>query len=133
VLGKGPDALYLSATFLHQDPYRPAPPTLELIFISASPTFKYRERHDLVLYLDGRQRSFAEATHYQSRADGHGTAWEAARITLTYDDLLTLTRCRRVAARLGTTEFELTNNHLEALRELVSLMAPPPGRWHTDE
>ncbi|HVF55249.1 MAG TPA: hypothetical protein VM934_03815 [Pyrinomonadaceae bacterium] len=133
VLGKGTDAIYLSASFTHQDPRRPSTPTVEVAFISSSTALKYRDTHNLVFFCDGKMRPVAGAARYQSRSGGAGTILEATRVTLTYDDLMTLTRSHKVAARLGMTEFELTNNHLEALRELASLMAPSPGRWRADE
>ena len=126
-------AIYLSASFTHQDPRRPAAPSLELTFIAVSPAQKFRESHDLVLLCDGAQRSFAGATNYQARGAGSGSTLEAARVQLSYDDVLAITRARRVSARLGVAEFELTHNHLEALRELASLMAPSPSRWRTTE
>ncbi|HEX6625053.1 MAG TPA: hypothetical protein VF064_15185 [Pyrinomonadaceae bacterium] len=125
-------AIYLSASFTHQDPRRADTPSLELTFISVSPAQKFREAHDLVLLCDGAQRSFAGATSYQTRG-GSGSTLEAAKVQLSYDDVLAVTRARRVSARLGAAEFELTHNHLEALRELASLMAPSPSRWRTTE
>lgn len=125
--------LYLSASFTHQDPRRAATPSLELVFVSVAPAQRFREAHDLVLTTDGARRSFAGATNYQTRPDGAGSTLEAAKVRLTYDDVLAVTRARRVSARLGGAEFELTQNHLEALRELASLMAPSPSRWRTSE
>ena len=58
-----------------------------------------------------------------------GTTLESARITLSYADASAITRARNVVARVGGAEVSLTNNHLEALREIVSLMAPSPSRW----
>lgn len=126
-------SIYLSASFTHLDPRRPAAPTLDLTFVSVAPAQKFRDAHDLVLVCDGAARSFAGATKYQTRSDGAGSALEAAKVKLSYDDVLAVIRARRVAARLGAAEFELTNNHLEALRELASLMAPSPSRWRTAE
>ncbi|MCA1591538.1 MAG: hypothetical protein LC754_02580 [Acidobacteria bacterium] len=133
VLGKGTDAVYLSATFVHQDPRRPAAPTMDLIFISTSAAPKYHETHSLVFFCDGKQCPLHSAARYQSQPDGHGTIYEATRLTLSYEDLLAITSARKVAARLGQTEFELTSNHLEALREIFSLLAPSPGRWRAEE
>ena len=58
---------------------------------------------------------------------------ETTRVTLTYESLINLIQARRVSAQLGMTKFELTNNHLEALRELANMMVPgnrvqPGGR-----
>lgn len=131
-LAGGGAALYLSASFTHQDPRRPLAPTLEMKFISASHSPKFRDSHDLVLLCDGRQLSYAGATNYQTRAGGSSTL-EAAQVRLSFDDVQAITRARKVSARLGGTEFELTNNHLEALREMASLMAPSPTRWRGAE
>lgn len=125
--------VYLSASFTHQDPRRAATPTMELVFVSVAPAQRFREAHDLVLFADGAQHSFAGSTNYQTRPDGAGSTLEAAKVQLTYDNVLAITRARRVSARLGGAAFELTDNHLEALRELASLMAPSPSRWRTTE
>ena len=126
-------AIYLSASFTHQDARRPTTPTMELTFISVAPVQKVRDAHDLVLLYDGAAHSYAGATNYQTRADNAGSTLEAAKVQLSYDDVIALTRAHKVAARLGPAEFELTQNHLEALRELASLMAPSPSRWRTTE
>ncbi len=126
-------SIYLSASFTHQDPRRPATPTLELTFVSVAPVQKFRDAHDLVLTFDGARRSFAGATSYQTRDNGPGSTLEAAKVQLSYDDVRAITRARKVAAHLGPADFELTDNHLEALRELASLMAPSPSRWRTTE
>ena len=125
-------SIYLTASFTHQDPRLPAAPSLELTFIAVSPIQKFRESHDLVLLCDGAPHSFAGATSYQTRASA-GSTLEATKVKLSYDDVLALTRAHKVSARLGVAEFELTHNHLEALRELASLMAPSPSRWRTTE
>lgn len=132
-LSRGGETVYLSAAFTHQDPRRPVAPALELVLISVAPVQKFRESHDLVLLWDGRQRSFAGATSYQSRPDGAGSTLEAAKVRLSYEDVQALTHAKKVSARLGASEFVLSNNHLEALREIASLMAPSPSRWRTTE
>lgn len=132
-LGRGADALYLSATFLHQDPRYPTPPTMDVIVISTSAVPKYRDSHSLVFFCDGRALPLQRLARYQSQSNGQGIIYEATRITLSYEDLLTITGAKKVSARLGQTEFELSGNHLEALRELVSLLAPSPGRWRAEE
>ena len=132
-LGKGAEELYLAASFVHQDPRRPTTPTVELVLVSSSPVTRYRDAHSLVFFCDGQQRAFNQKVSYKSQTGADGMALEATRINLPYADVVSLTRSRKVTARLGATEVELTNNHLEALRELVSLMAPSPGRWGAED
>lgn len=131
-LGRGVEVYYLAATFMHQDPRRPAAPTLDLILISTSPAAGLRAGQQLAFVLDGQPRSFGQNVSYRSRPAADGATLESARITLSYADASAITRARNVVARIGGTEIALSNNHLEALREIVSLMAPSPSRWQSD-
>ena len=131
-LGGGGGSYYLAATFMYQDPRRPAAPTLDLILVSASPAANLRAGQQLVFVLDGQPRAFARNVSYRSQTAADGTTLRSARITLSYADASAMTRARSVVARVGGADIEFTNNHLEALREMVSLLAPSPARWQTD-
>src|ERR1043166_8973701 len=48
-LGAGAEVYYLAATFMHQDPRRPAAPTLDLILVSASPAASLRQGPQIAL------------------------------------------------------------------------------------
>ncbi|HEX8502791.1 MAG TPA: hypothetical protein VF659_19565 [Pyrinomonadaceae bacterium] len=126
-LGKGVDAYYLAASFMHQNAKRPGTPTLDLVIYSPSPASRLQAGQEMVLVLDGQPRPFTRSASYRAQPDGGG----AVRLSLTYADASALTHSRKVAAQFGGGEVELTNNHLEALREMVSLLAPSPGRWQT--
>ncbi|PYS97879.1 MAG: hypothetical protein DMF65_10740 [Acidobacteria bacterium] len=130
-LGKGTDLFYLAATFKHQDPRRPGAPTLDLILVSATPTARLRAGASPVFVLDGQPRYLNQNVSYRSQSDNKGETLDSARVTLSYADAAALTHARTVVAKIGGVEVELTNNHLEALREIVSLMAPSPSRWQT--
>jgi hypothetical protein len=122
-LGNG---LHLYASFYYQDPRLRTAPAIEIYFISAAKKPLYKDAHDLNLTADGSAWALSGAAQYYTEDGPKGTKLEKTRITLTYADLLNLIKARRVRARLGATEFELTNNHLESLREIAMLMAPPP-------
>ena len=128
-LGKGLDAYYLAASFMHQSPKRPGTPTLDLVIYTASPASPLQAGQGVVLVLDGQPRPFTREASYRSQPGGGN----AVRLSLSYADASALTHARKVAAQFGGAEIELTNNHLEALRELVSLLAPSPARWQTAE
>jgi GGDEF domain-containing protein len=128
-ISRGNASVYLSAAFVHRDPRRPVKPTLDVAFARSSPAPHALRSRDLALVCDGKSAAFIGAARFQSRRDEHGMAQEAAIVTLSYEELLNVTRAQKVVARLGGEEFELTKNHLEALRELASLMGPPPSRW----
>ncbi|MGH9901530.1 MAG: hypothetical protein ACRD68_06910 [Pyrinomonadaceae bacterium] len=125
--------IYLSASFVHRDSRKPVDNAgVDITFISRSVIPRYRDSHDIVILADAGQWPFAgNAAHYRRAQDGNGAVLESTRVTIPHDVLLNIIRSKRVAARLGQTEFELTHNHLEALRELASLAAPPKTDWGT--
>ena len=123
------DGLHLAASFYYTDPRLRTPPTIDIIIVAASKHPRFRDSHDLSLMPEGNSGwAFSGPAQYSTDDGPKGTKLERAKITLSYADLLNLTRARRVRLRLGATEVELTNNHLESLREVASLMAPPPIR-----
>jgi hypothetical protein len=130
-VGRGTDIYYLAASFMLQDPRRPSTPTLDLVLVSASPTARLRAGQDPSFALDGQSRPLSRNVSYKSQPDGSGGTLDSVRITLSYADASAIANARKVVARVGGAEIELTNNHLEALREMVSQLAPSPGRWQT--
>jgi hypothetical protein len=130
-IGSGAEVFYLAASFMHQDPRRPAAPALDLVLVSGSPLAHLRAGQAVTFLLDGQARAVNQSVNYVSRPDGSGGTLDSASIKLSYADASAITHARRVVARVGGAEVELTNNHLEALREMVSLLAPSSGRWQT--
>lgn len=126
-LGSGAELYYLAASFMHQNPRRPGTPTLDLVIYSTAPGTLLHPGQALVLVLDGQSRVFSRNASFRSQPGGG----DSVRLTLSYAEASALTHARRVSAKFGGAELELTNNHLEALREVLSLMAPSPGRWQT--
>lgn len=124
--------LYLFASFVHQDPRRPlSRQMVDIVFYSTAKHLKYREAHDLLFVTDGRQIPFSGGmARYRSQTEG-GLVYESTQISVPYDVLLSMINSRHVSARIGATQFEISNNHLEALRELASLIAPSQGSWGT--
>ncbi|HEX8473304.1 MAG TPA: hypothetical protein VF666_04685 [Pyrinomonadaceae bacterium] len=131
VLARNDGELYLLASFIHQDPRMPLNRLkVDIVFYSTSTHVKYRDAHDLVFMTDGRQFPFAgTSAQYRSERSG-GQIVESTRVSVPYDVLLNLINSKKVAARVGATEFEFSHNHLEALRELASLITPASqGSW----
>ncbi|MET0623053.1 MAG: hypothetical protein ABW250_08760 [Pyrinomonadaceae bacterium] len=126
-LGRGAAVYHLAASFMHQNTKRPGTPTLDLVIYTSSPASRLQTGQQLVLVLDGQPRSFGANANFRAPSGGGS----AVRLSLSYADASALTHARKVAAQIGGAEVELTNNHLEALREMVSLLAPSPGRWQT--
>ena len=122
------NGVYLLASFFYQDRRLRTPPTIDLYFVSAAKHPKFRDSHNLSISADGSALAYGVRTSYFTERGEHGLTIEKTVVTLTYADLVNLTNANRVTARLGDTEVALTNNHLEALREIASLMMPPPPR-----
>ena len=122
-LGRGAAALRWGATFLHVDPRRAVSPTLELVIFSRTQGVRL-DAGEFAFVHDGQPLAVGLSVTFHALGGG-----QAARVSLTYTDALKLAQARKVAARVGTAEYEFTHNHLEALRELVSQMAPSPDRW----
>ena len=118
--------IYLYASFFYQDQrLQRTPPTIDIYFVSASKHPKYRDSHNVSIAGDVGELAHGMRINYFTESGAKGLTIEKTVITLTYAELLNLTNSNRVTARLGETEIELTNNHLEALREIASLMVPP--------
>ena len=126
------ETIYLTASFIHRDPRGGVRPTVELALISALPTQKYRDAHGVVLVGDGRPVPLSVAARYQSRPGEQGMIFEVFKLSLSADDLAGVTGARKVTARVGGEEFELTQNHLEALREMASLLGGTAKSWRTE-
>jgi hypothetical protein len=126
-LGRGADVYRLAASFMHQSAKRAGTPTLEVVLYTTSPASRLQPGQEFALVLDGQPRAFSRAASYRAQPGGGNSV----RLSLSYADASALARSRKVAAQFGGAEVELTNNHLEALREMFSLLAPSPGRWQT--
>jgi hypothetical protein len=118
------DGLYMRAAFFYQDSRLRTPPTIDIYFVTASKKPRYSDTHDLSILADGRALPQVGAEQYFTEHGERKMTVEKMRLTLSYASLVALTKARRVTVRLGSTEIELSNNHLESLREIASLMAP---------
>lgn len=118
---------YFGATFLHADTRTGQTPTVDLVFYGTPPAATLN--NGLMLVADGQPLALNERVSFRSQPASAGVLNESAKLTLTLSEVRKLTSARKVSVRAGSTELELTGNHLEALRELVSQMAPSPSRW----
>ncbi|HEX8148284.1 MAG TPA: hypothetical protein VF591_13980 [Pyrinomonadaceae bacterium] len=123
-IADGTGLYYLAASFMHQSAKRPGTPSLELVLYTTAPAA--RPQGAVSLVLDGQAHPFTQNVNFRSQHGGN-----AVRLTLSYADLAALTHARNASVQLGGARLALTNNHLESLREVLSLLAPSPGRWQT--
>lgn len=127
------DPLYLAADFAFQDPRLRTKPTIDISFVSVSKMPRFEFSHALSLLIDGEPWPVAAPVQFSSKKQSDGLYLETTKVTLTYDSLVNLIQGKKVAAQLGMTKFELSTNHLEALREIANMMMPgnriqPGGR-----
>ena len=113
-------AIYLYAAFTYSKSQWTAKPTVDVAFISVAQEYKYRDANNLVFMTDDAPLS--GGSQYKSGKNEDGLIVEGSKITLSYADLARIISAKKVEARLGSTHFALTENHLESLRELASLM-----------
>jgi len=126
-IGSGAELYYLAASFMHQSAKRPGTPAIELVLYTTAPSAQSHNAGSVSLVLDGQARPFTQQASFRSQPGGGN----AVRLTLAYADLSALTQARNASVQLGGAQLALTNNHLESLREMLSLLAPSPGRWQT--
>jgi hypothetical protein len=128
-LGNDAEPIYLAASFSYvnnPDASAVAARTnVEFSLISFASFPRFRDAHVLRLFADGRElpRIAAERYGFQKTDDNH--ILEQTQVTLSSGALIELTEAKSVEITLGNEHFEFTSNHLEALRELVSLIRPP--------
>jgi hypothetical protein len=123
----GAELYYLAASFVHQGTKRPGTPALELVLYTTAPAAQPQVAGPVSLVLDGQGRPFAQNAGFRSQPGGG----RAVRLTLSYADLSALTQSRNASVQLAGARLQLSHNHLESLREMLSLLAPSPGRWQT--
>lgn len=126
-IGGGTGLYYLAASFMHQSTKRPGTPALELVLHTNAPSAQPQSAGGVSLLLDGQARPFAQNASFRAQPGGGN----AVRLTLSYTELSAVTQARNASVQLGGARLQLTNNHLESLREIHSLLAPSPGRWQT--
>lgn len=131
-LTRGGDPLYLGAEFFYANTRLGQKPTIDILFLSTAKSPRFEFSHALSLLIDGRPWPLVSPVQYSSKKE-NGLILETTKVTLTYDSLINLIQGRKVTVQLGMSKFELTNNHLEALREVANMMMPgnrvqPGGR-----
>jgi hypothetical protein len=126
-IANGTELYHLAASFMHQSAKRPGTPALELVLYTSVPSAQSHNTGTVSLLLDGQARPFTQNAGFRSQPGGGN----AVRLTLSYADLSALTQARNASVQLGGAQLQLTNNHLESLREMLSLLAPSPARWQT--
>lgn len=127
-LGDKAQPLYLFASFAYPNAARQTDKTrtiVNLALVSVAPVARFDHAHDLRVYVDGREQVQLSPEQYRAETDDANRAIEWTQISLSAQSLRELAKAAHVEFALNGERHKLTKNHLEALRELASLMRPP--------
>jgi hypothetical protein len=113
----------LAVTYLYEGstPYAPTLVGFMLAYESASWT--YADCHDLTLLLDGRIRLLPR-TEYSGKVQDDGSVAENITSRLPVNEFLQIVNAKKVEGKLCNSEFVLTDEQMEALRDVASRMQP---------
>jgi len=110
--------LFLYAKFGPTAVY-PERPSVDIFFISVSTGAKYAQSPGLSMEVDGGRFAFGGSdTDFYAQQKGDYVV-EGVGITLSNDTLVRIANAKKVVVHLGATDFQLSGDHLEALREMA--------------
>jgi hypothetical protein len=99
-----------------------APDKVTLQFVAHSSEPWYRDHvRGLVLLVDGKRLTLGN-TEWRRGDIVTGIAYESLAVAVSLKDFITTVNAKRVEGQLGGTEFALSRENLEALRDLASRM-----------
>jgi len=80
--------------------------------------YRYRNENQVTIFLNDKARMSGTARPWFMNIDPRGGVTEYYVFSIPYDELLEMTKGNKVGLRLGNTKFDLTGDHIEALRDL---------------
>lgn len=128
-LANGAEQFYLYATFTHTNGGRPLQLSLAFISIANVQNGQGSNSGTVKFSVDGQRQPFTLPTSYSKARNEMSQTIEARRFQFSFPQLLQVTESRRVAVNIDNQTFTLTENHLEALRDIASRMSPSPDSW----
>jgi hypothetical protein len=128
----GSDEARFNASFTYSGrTLRAQPKRVLLSLISTSENWKYTDFRKLTALVDGKRLKLGPLEHVPSftvnaPANSHFDDYISQEIALSlpYETFLRIANGQQVQIRMGPREFELGQNHLEALRDLATWMVP---------
>jgi hypothetical protein len=128
----GGDEARFSASFTYSGrKLRAKPKRVLFSLISTSQDWKYTDFPTLSASVDGKRLKLGPLEHTPSfvvnasaNADYDDYISQGTAVSLPHKTFLRIANGRKVQIRMGPREFELSENHLQALRELATLMIP---------
>jgi len=110
---------------------RAQPKRVLFSLVSTSEDWKYTDFRKLTALVDGKRLNLGPMEQIPSftvnpsaNVNSDDYIIQGIAISLRYKTFLRIANGKRVQIRMGPREFELTRNHLEALRDLATRMVP---------
>jgi hypothetical protein len=115
-------SMIVSGSYAGKTP--PAPPS-ELLFVlyASSKQRRYQTEPQLIVTADSEVVRTRQLKNYGARTEGDRVI-EPLLTMMPYDILAKMANAKKVTLKIGTTEYEMTANNLEALRDFASRMVP---------
>jgi hypothetical protein len=128
----GGDEASFNASFTYSGRTLRVPPKRILFSLtSTSQDWKYTDFRKLSALVDGKRLNLGPLEHVPSFAvnaprnvNSDDYISEGIAVSVPYKTFLRITNGKKVQIRMGPREFELTRNHLQALRDLATRMVP---------
>lgn len=128
----GGDEARFNASFTYSGrQLRAQPKRVLLSLISTSEDWKYTDFRKLSALVDGKHLKLGPLEHVPSftvnapaNANSDDYISQGIAVSLPYKTFIRIANGKKVQIRMGPREFELPKNHLEALRDLASMMVP---------
>ncbi|HET6892715.1 MAG TPA: hypothetical protein VFH31_16545 [Pyrinomonadaceae bacterium] len=128
----GGDEASFNASFTYSGrTLRAQPKSILFSLTSTSQDWKYTDFRKLTALVDGRRLTIGPLEHVPSftvnapaNANSDDYISQGIAISLPYKTFLRIANGKKVQIRMGPREFELGENHLEALRYLATRMVP---------
>lgn len=121
------ELLYMSAYFVARNASTDRPAEIVIAFRSTSmDKTLYADTPTLSVTLDGSVSNLGVMQVLERRVDDRAYLGsnqymlESLEIAVPYDSFMRLTNATKVQAKLGSTTFEISKEHLEAFRDLIS-------------
>jgi hypothetical protein len=119
-LRRGPNNI--SAFFSYVGTTPTVPSSVLLGLVQVADTWEYLRCYSLTWLLDGRNTLNPKTEH--TGEVGSGFVVEGIASSVAIDDFLQILRAKKVEGKLCNTEFALSNEQMEALRDFASRMRP---------
>jgi hypothetical protein len=128
----GCDGARFNASFTYSGrTLRAQPKRVLLSLISTSENWKYTDFRKLTALVDGKRLKLGPLEHVPSftvnapaNSNFDDYISQEIALSLPYETFLRIANGQQVQIRMGPREFELGQNHLEALRDLATWMVP---------